>query len=66
MKYRVYKEETLGRDYVDIAIPDDMVEEARRGREFMLEAVSSHDDRLLEKLVAEQPISEEELKGGDS
>ena len=62
MKYRVYKEETLGRDYVDIAIPDDMVEEARRGREFMLEAVSSHDDRLLEKLVAEQPISEEELK----
>ena len=63
MKFRVYKEETFGREYDDIAIPDDMLEEAKKAREFLLEAISNYDDRLLEKFLADEPIAESEICG---
>ena len=62
MKYRIHKEETFGREYNDMAVPDDMRAEAVKAREYMLDAVSAHDDRLMEKLLAEQPIQEDEIR----
>jgi len=62
MKFRVYKDGTFGREFNDIDIPDDMREEAIKAREFLLEAVSSYDDRLLEKFLADQPIAEKEIR----
>jgi elongation factor G len=62
MKFRVYEEGTFGREYDDIAIPDDMAEEANRAREFLLESISDYDDRLLEKFLADEPIAENEIR----
>jgi len=62
MKFRVYDEGSFGRDFSDIDVPDDMREEAVKAREVLLEAVSSYDDRLLEKFLADQPIAEKEIR----
>ncbi len=62
MTFRVYKKETLGREFDDIDIPDDMAEEAKKAREFLLEAVSDYDDRLLEKFLADEPIATDEIR----
>jgi elongation factor G len=62
MKFRVYKEGTFGRQFEDIAIPDDMLEEATKAREFLLEAISDYDDRLLEKFLNDEPIVADEIR----
>ncbi len=62
MKFRVYKDGTFGREFEDISVPDDMFEEATKAREFLLEAVSNYDDRLLEKFLADEPIAEDEIR----
>jgi elongation factor G len=62
MRFRVYKEGTFGREFDDIDIPDDMLDEAIKAREFLLEAVSDYDDRLLEKFLADEPIVEKEIR----
>ncbi|MCP4570102.1 MAG: elongation factor G [FCB group bacterium] len=61
MNYRVSKAETSGLEYEDLPIPDDMVGSAKAAREQMLEAVSAHDDSLLEKILADQPIEPREI-----
>jgi len=42
-------------------VPEEMLAEANARREVMLEAVASHDDELLHKYLAEEPISAEDL-----
>ncbi len=57
-----YVGETLGADFVVEEIPADLVEEARRLHEQLIEKVSEVDDALLEKYVGGEPISEAEIK----
>ncbi|HWI18008.1 MAG TPA: elongation factor G, partial [Vicinamibacterales bacterium] len=64
MKALVYKDETMGADYDVIDIPADMLEEAKVYHEKLVEKVSEADDKLLEKYLGGEAISEAELKAG--
>jgi elongation factor G len=62
MKAITYKDETLGADYVVSEIPADMLDEAKHYREQLIEKVSEADDKLLEKYLHGEEITEEEIK----
>jgi elongation factor G len=62
MKAITYKDETMGAEYVVEDIPADMLDEAKAYREKLLEKVSEHDDKLLEKYLNGEEISEAEVK----
>jgi elongation factor G len=62
MKAITYKDETMGADYAVSEIPADMLDEAKAYREKLLEKVSEHDDKLLEKYLNGEEITEGEIK----
>jgi elongation factor G len=62
MKSITYKDETIGADYVVGEIPADMQEEAKHFREQLIEKVSEADDKILEKYLHGEAISEDEIK----
>ncbi len=62
MKAIVYKDETMGADYVLEDIPADLQDQAAAYREQLLEKVSEADDALLEKYLGGEEISEAEIK----
>jgi elongation factor G len=62
MKAITYKDETMGADYVVSDIPADMMDEVKAYREKLLEKVSEHDDKLLEKYLNGEEITEDEIK----
>src|SRR5829696_1591168 len=62
MKAITYKSETMGADYDVSDIPADMMAEAQVFREKLIEKVSEHDDKLLEKYLAGEEITEPEIK----
>src|SRR5687767_5191845 len=62
MKAIRYKDETMGADYIVDEIPADMLEEAKHYREQLIEKVSEVDDKLLEKYLHGEEISEAEIK----
>jgi elongation factor G len=62
MKAITYKDETMGADYVVADIPADLLPEAQAYREKLIEKVSEHDDKLLEKYLAGIEFTEDEIK----
>jgi elongation factor G len=62
MKAITYKDETMGADYIESEIPADMMADAQVYREKLIEKVSEHDDKLLEKYLGGEDISEAEIK----
>ncbi len=62
MKAITYKDETMGADYDVSDIPSDLMAEAQQYREKLIEKISEHDDKLLEKYLGGQEISEAEIK----
>jgi elongation factor G len=62
MKSITYKDETMGADYVVGEIPADMMDEARHYREQLIEKVSEADDKILEKYLHGEEITEAEIK----
>jgi elongation factor G len=62
MKSITYKDETMGADYVVGEIPANLLEEAKHYREQLIEKVSEADDKILEKYLHGEEISEEEIK----
>jgi elongation factor G len=62
MKALVYKDETMGADYDVQDIPADMLDEAKAYHEKLVEKVSESDDKLLEKYLGGETITEAELK----
>jgi elongation factor G len=62
MKAITYKDETMGADYVVGEIPAEMVDEAKHYREQLIEKVSEADDKVLEKYLHGEAISEDEIK----
>jgi elongation factor G len=62
MKAITYKDETMGADYDVSEIPADMMAEAQEYREKLIEKVSEHDDKLLEKYLGGEEITEPEIK----
>ena len=62
MKAITYKDETMGADYDVSDIPADLLAEAQQYREKLIEKVSEHDDKLLEKYLGGVEITEDEIK----
>jgi len=62
MKAIFYKDETMGADYTVEDIPADMMAEAKKYREQLIEKVSEVDDKILEKYLHGQEIAEEDIK----
>jgi elongation factor G len=62
MKSITYKDETMGAEYVVGEIPADMLDEAKHYREQLIEKVSEADDKLLEKYLHGEEITEAEIK----
>ena len=62
MKAITYKTETMGADYDVSEIPADMMAEAQVYREKLIEKVSEYDDKLLEKYLSGEEITEAEIK----
>ncbi len=62
MKAIYYKDETLGADFPVEEIPADLVEDAKKYREQMIEALSDIDNNIMEKYLVGGEITEEELK----
>jgi elongation factor G len=62
MKAIVYKDETMGAEYVLEEIPAEMLAEAKEYREKLIEKVSESDDQLLEKYLGGEELSEDEIK----
>jgi elongation factor G len=62
MKSITYKDETMGADYIVGEIPADMLDEAKQYREQLIEKVSEADDKILEKYLHGEEITEDEIK----
>jgi elongation factor G len=62
MKAITYADETMGADYVVGEIPAGMMAEVQQYREKLIEKVSEADDKLLEKYLSGETITEEEIK----
>jgi elongation factor G len=62
MKSVTYKDETMGADFIIGDIPADMLEDAKHFREQLIEKVSEADDKILEKYLHGEEVSEDEIK----
>ncbi len=62
MKAITYRDETMGADYIVSDIPARMIDEAKHYREQLIEKVSEADDKILEKYLHGEEISEAEIK----
>ncbi len=58
----IWHDDTLGATFDEVAIPDELKEEALRQRNILLEAVVEKDDNIMEKYLAGEEISEGEIK----
>lgn len=60
-KAYIYKDD-LGQDIEVVEIPDEVKELAQEYRGYLLEAIAESDESLLEKYLAEEEITEDEIK----
>lgn len=58
----LYKNESKGAEFEEVAIPAELVEEATAAREFLIEKVAETDEKLMDKYLNGQEIGLEELK----
>lgn len=58
----IWKDETLGAEFEMQDIPEDMQTQVKQLREELIEKIAEQDDALLEKYLAGEEISVEELK----
>jgi elongation factor G len=62
MKGIIWDDATQGMTYTEVAIPEDMKEEAMHWRQYLVEAVAEYDDTLMEKFFEDpNSISEAEI-----
>ena len=63
MKAIIYTND-LGTDMIEEEIPDELLDEAKKLRANMIEAVAETDDALMEKFFAGEEFTEEEIRAG--
>ncbi len=61
MKALIYEDE-VGVKFHEAEIPSDLADKAKHYHDKMIEAISEHDDALLEKYLNGQKLTEEEIK----
>ncbi|MBW1915938.1 MAG: elongation factor G [Deltaproteobacteria bacterium] len=62
MKAVMWEEETLGAEFKEVPIPSDLMEEALRYREMLLETIADKDDIIMNKYISDEEIEIQELK----
>jgi elongation factor G len=62
LKGIVWDEHSLGVDFKEISIPKELKEEALHYRSKLIESIAELDDRLMEKYINGEEISEREIK----
>ena len=62
MKAVIWQEETLGAKFADEEIPNDMIDEANKYREKLVETVVELDDEIMEKYLDGTSPTEEQIK----
>ncbi|HPD34350.1 MAG TPA: elongation factor G, partial [Candidatus Kapabacteria bacterium] len=62
MKAYYFDIETLGAEYDITDIPDNMIEVAQNYKSNLIEKVAEFDDNILEKYLANEDVSEDEIK----
>lgn len=62
MKAYIWKKETQGKDFEEIAIPSEYLQEAQAFRKETVESIASCNEELLMKLLGGEELSLEELK----
>lgn len=62
MKAYVYKDETIGAQYIETDIPQELLPTALEYREKMIETLSDFDDIIVEKYLAAEEISSDLIK----
>jgi len=58
----IWKEETLGKEYEVIPIPEELENEVRRWKEEIISILSDDDEELLKKFISGEEIKPEEIK----
>ena len=61
MKAILWEDETLGAEYYEIPMPSELMEEASRYRDLLLETLADQDDNIMEKYLTEEEIDIQEL-----
>jgi elongation factor G len=64
MKARIWRDETLGAQFDEVEIPEELRKQAKQYREKMIEAAAEADEKLFEKYVHGEAIGEDELRQG--
>ncbi len=62
MKALIWHDEELGANWDELDIPADMADQAAEYRELLLETIATSDDALMEKYLAGEEVTEEEIK----
>ena len=62
MKALIWQDEELGAKWDEVDIPADMVDQANQYREELLETIATSDDALMEKYLACEELSIDEVK----
>jgi elongation factor G len=62
MKGVLWEEETLGAEFTEVPIPAEMLEEASKYREHLLETLADKDDLIMEKYLSEEEIEIRDMK----
>ncbi len=58
----VWEDETLGAKYEEVPIPPELEDDASKYREIMLETLADSDDQIMEKYLAEEDITLQEIQ----
>ena len=62
MKAILYNESTMGSRFDEADIPSDMIELSEKWRKHLIEETATYDEKLLEKFISDEEISEDELR----
>ncbi len=62
MKAIIYNENSLGKLYEEMVIPDDMMDQALEARKHMIENLSEYDDELMEEYLEGKEIKVDALR----
>ncbi len=62
MKALIWHDEELGAIWDEVEIPADMAEQCAEYRELLLETIATSDDHLMEKYLAGEDVTEDEIK----
>jgi elongation factor G len=62
MKALIWQDEELGAKWDEVDIPADQIDEANKYREELLETIATSDDAFMEKYLAGEEVTEEDIK----